>query len=264
MGELSATWRGFQTQRRVIAALMIRETYAKFGRENLGFGWLIGEPLVFALPVLGMWSMIRGHIEHGIPMLGMAWTGYLPILLFRHMVSKMLLFARHGSGLLFHRQVTIFDLFAAGALLEILSNIIAMLVSGSVLYVLGVIDVPKDPALFCLGYFYMTWWALALALIVGPLSERNELVEKIWQPIGYIYMPVSGFFYLACWLPDRIRDWALTVMPSVHAYEMIRAGLFGPIFHAYYDLPHVTAVLTVMTLIGLKLLKDTREYIVLE
>jgi capsular polysaccharide transport system permease protein len=264
MGGLATTWGAFQTQRRVIAALMIRETYAKFGRENLGFGWLIGEPLVFALPVLGMWSLIRSHFEHGIPMLGMAWTGYLPILLFRHLIGKMLGFARHGSGLLYHRQVTIFDLFIAGALLEILSNILAMLVSGSVLYLLGVIDLPEDPALFYLGYFYMIWWSLALALIVGPLSERSELVEKIWAPVGYIYMPVSGFFFLASWLPDRIRDWALTVMPSLHAYEMIRAGLFGPVFHAYYDLLYVSVVLTVLTCIGLKLMRDTQEYLVVE
>lgn len=30
-------------QRRVIGALIMRETYTRFGRENLGFAWIFGE-----------------------------------------------------------------------------------------------------------------------------------------------------------------------------------------------------------------------------
>jgi capsular polysaccharide transport system permease protein len=257
-------WRSLRQQRRVITALMLRETYATYGRDNLGFGWLIAEPLVFALPVLGMWSLIRARSEHGIPMLAMAWSGYLPILLFRHLNSKVLTFARRGVGLLYHRQVTIFDLFAGTVLLEIMSNIMALLVSGVALYILGVIDVPQDWALFCLGYFYMVWWCVALALIMGSLSERGEIIEKIWTPAAYMYLPVSGFFYLAEWLPDKVRYWALTVVPGLHGYEMIRAGLLGPVFRPYYDIPYVSVVLGVLTLIGLKLLRDTHEYLVVE
>jgi capsular polysaccharide transport system permease protein len=264
MGWLTATWRALRIQCRVISALMVRETYAKFGRENLGFAWLFAEPLVFALPVLGMWSLIRAHTEHGIPMLAIAWTGYLPILLFRHTCGRVIMFARHGSGLLYHRQVTIADLFVAIVLLEVLSNIAAVLFSGIVLYILGVIDFPVNLPLFFLGYFYMIWWCVAAALVIGPLSERSEVVEKIWSPISYMYLPVSGFFYLACWLPDRVREWVLAIVPPIHGYEMIRAGLLGPVFHAYYDVPRVTVILTVLTAIGLKLMRDTGQYLVLE
>ena len=257
-------WRSLRLQRRVIAALIIRESYARFGRDNLGFGWVIGEPLLFALPVLFMWHLIRPHVEHGVPMLAMAWTGYLPILMFRHLGSRCVGFARMNWVLLYHRQVTIFDLFAARVLLEVLSNICALLVSGIVLYLLGAIDVPQNWMLFYIGYFYMAWFSVAMALIVGALSERSELVEKIWPPVSYIYMPVSGFFFLAEWLPDRIREWALLAVPPLHSYEMIRAGLLGPIFRPHYDIAYVSALLTVMTIIGLRLLRDTHEYLVVE
>ena len=256
--------RRLRVQGRVIAALMIRETYSRYGRDNLGFGWLIAEPLCFALPVLFMWSLIRAHVENGIPMLGMAWTGYLPILLFRHCGSRALMFVRQNVGLLYHRQVTIFDLLMARLLLEILSNIAALLVSGIVLYALGVINAPQNWGLFYLGYFYMIWWSVTVALIIGGLSERSEIVEKIWSPASYMYLPVSGFFYLAEWLPDRIREWALTVVPPLHCYEMIRAGLFGPVMHAYYDLPYISAILAVLTVSGLLLMRDARQYVVIE
>jgi capsular polysaccharide transport system permease protein len=31
--------RSFRIQRRVIGALIMRETFTRFGRENLGFAW---------------------------------------------------------------------------------------------------------------------------------------------------------------------------------------------------------------------------------
>ena len=33
------------------------------------------------------------------------------------------------------------------------------------------------------------------------MSERSDMVEHIWPPFSYLYMPISGFFYLAAWLP---------------------------------------------------------------
>jgi capsular polysaccharide transport system permease protein len=70
---------GIATQRRVVGALLIREIYARFGREGLGFGWIIDEPLIFALPVLLVWSAVRDPYEHGMPLMPMLWTGYLPL-----------------------------------------------------------------------------------------------------------------------------------------------------------------------------------------
>jgi hypothetical protein len=68
----------------------VRETYARFGRENLGFVWLFGEFLVFALPVIVMW--------HFHPRL----------LLFRH-GGHMLRVARLNMALFYHRDVTPFN-----------------------------------------------------------------------------------------------------------------------------------------------------------
>jgi capsular polysaccharide transport system permease protein len=250
-------------QLRVIGALFMREIYTRFGRENLGFAWIIAEPLVFALPVLGMWSLIRGRIEHGVPVLALLWSGYLPLLLFRHIGGRMLLFVRVNAGLLYHRQVTILDLFIARALLEVLSNIAAVIFSFLLLFALGVLDWPRDPPMFYIGYFYMIWWSVAVGLIIGGLSERSDLVEKIWMPISYMYMAVSGFFYLADWLPHSVRGWAL-LQPSLQSYEMLRAGLFGHTIRTYGDPVYVSFVCATLTLIGLVLINESRKWVVAE
>jgi capsular polysaccharide transport system permease protein len=185
-------------------------------------------------------------------------------MLFRHLGGRILMFVRANAGLLYHRQVTIFDLFAARALLETLSNLMAVAFSGGLLLAMGVLQWPQDLAMFYLGYFYMIWWCVAVALIVGGLSERTELVEKIWAPISYLYMAVSGFFFLSDWLPPHLRAFALKAMPSIQAYDMIREGLFGPIVPAHYDLIYMSVLFSAMTVFGLVLIHEARKHLEIE
>jgi capsular polysaccharide transport system permease protein len=247
-------------QGRIVWALLMREIQLRWGRRNLGFAWLFCEPLIFAFPVLMMWSYM-GRSEAGLPLIPFLWSGYLPLLLFRHIGGHCLNVVRQGASLLFHKVVTPLDIVIAQFGLEIIGNWTAMALSFLVFYILGVIEWPYDPGLFLLGNFYMAWWSVSVGLIVAACSERSEIVPHIWQPMSYMYMPVSGFFYLADWLPTQLREVALTLMPPLHCYEMIRGGLFGNRIQVFYDLSYVSFVLAVLTLLGLWLLRDVRRYI---
>src|ERR1700674_1203010 len=110
-------------QKRVIGALFMREFVTRWGRRNLGFAWLFAEPLVFALPVIGMWSLIRSPVEHGLPMIAFVWTGYLPLLIFRHVTGHALYTIKQNAAMLYHRQVTPFDIFIGRQGLELIGNI---------------------------------------------------------------------------------------------------------------------------------------------
>jgi capsular polysaccharide transport system permease protein len=256
-------WNGLATQWRVVGALLIREIYTRFGREGLGFAWIVLEPLIFAIPVLLVWSVVRDPYDHGVRMMPFLWTGYMPLLMFRHVGGRMLMFVRVNAGLLYHRQVTIFDIFVARSLLEVMSSLSALLVSGVLFYTFGLIDIPRDLSMFYVGYFYMIWWCMVTGLIIGALSERSDWAEKIWMPYSYLYVFFSGFFYLAEWLPPHLREWAL-LQPSLQAYELIRAGMFGTEVKTHGDIPYATTVLAVLTLIGLLLMRDARKYVVAE
>ena len=263
MPGLTTLWGALRTQFRVVGALLIREIYTRYGREGLGFAWIVAEPLVFAIPVLFVWRAVRGSHEHGIAVFPFLWSGYLAILLFRHIGGRILMFVRVNAGLLYHRQVTILDVFLGRALLEIGSNLAALIASFALFYALGFLDVPRDLPMFYLGYSYMIWWCVAAGLIIGGLSERSDWVEKIWLPYSYLYLIFSGFFYLADWLPPALRNVAL-YQPYLQAYEMIRAGMFGTTVKTYGDPGYTTFVLAILTLFGLWLLREGRKYVVVE
>ena len=189
------------------------------------------------------------------------WSGYLPLLMFRHVTSHCLHVIRGGGSLLYHRAITPLDLVIARISLEMIGNLGATALSFLVFYILGVVEWPHDPSLFMLGFFYMAWWSIAIAMILAAWSERSDIIEHVWPPISYMYLPICGFFYLAAWLPVKLRDVALTVMPSLHAYEMIRGGLFGNRIQVFYDIPYVSFLLAVLTLVGLWLVHGVRRHI---
>lgn len=257
-------FRSLAIQIRVVGALIMRETYTRYGRENLGFAWTYGEFLVFALPVILMWRIIRGHYEHGLSVVPFVWSGYFPILLFRHIGARMIFAVRGNVSLLYHRNVTPFDTVLARLALEMIGNYGAASFAFFVFYSIGAMDWPKEMPILFLGYFYMTWWCVAVGLIIAAFSERTAVFEKVWSPISYMYLPVSGFFYMAAWIPSSLRHVLLVVMPALPSYEMIRAGLFGPVIRTYYDIPQLSFILAGITLFGLLGLRDVRRYVVNE
>ena len=58
-------WRQFKVQCRIIGALLIREVMALYGRDGLGAGWVIAEPLTFALPVMTLWYFTQRRSSKG-------------------------------------------------------------------------------------------------------------------------------------------------------------------------------------------------------
>jgi len=253
----------FRLQLIVIGALMMREIHTRYGRENLGFVWLIAEPFVFCMGVIGVWSALHGRYEHGVPILAFVLTGYMPLTLWRHCVQRAVHCFRANSSLLYHRQVRMLDLLVARIVLEVYGALIAYAVIAFIFWALGYYQLPQDWGLFYLGWGYMIAFSAGLGLVMGCLSEMAEWTEKLVGPFTYFLLPISGVFFMADWLPERYREWALYV-PTLHAFEMIRGGQFGPSVRVHYDLGYVTAVCTALIGLGLVLCRRVHRHLVIE
>jgi capsular polysaccharide transport system permease protein len=249
---------------RSLGAVMMREFIVRWGRGNLGFAWLYGESLMFSFPVLIVWHYVRPNFEGGVPMLPLLWTGYMPILLFRHVIGINLAPIKANRGLLYHTRITPWDIFLGRSLLEVFGIASSVPFSWWVWHVFGFMDWPQNYPLMLLGWGFMAWWCLDFALITAALSERSEIVSHLWQPLSYLYIFWSGFFFLAEWLPYKLRIIAVWIDPPLDCYEIIRSGFFGTAMHAYYNIPHLSYMLAVLSVLGLWLFKDVRRYIVFD
>ena len=74
---------GWNIQVRVIGALMLRELTTRFGRENIGFLWVMAEPLLFAVLVGILRRFMKGPIASGVAIVALVTTGYPPLVLCR-------------------------------------------------------------------------------------------------------------------------------------------------------------------------------------
>ena len=254
-----------QLQLTVVGALMMREIHTRYGRENLGFLWLVLEPLLFCLGVVIIWSVAQGRYTHAghIDVLSFVMTGYLPLTLWRHTTNRAVHCFRANATLLYHRQVRMLDLLIARIVLEIYGIAIAYLVMGYVFWAVGYYEWPRDWGLFYLGWFYFALFSTAVALIIGSLTEMYEWFEKLVGPFMYFMLPVSGVFFMLDWLPQRAQE-ILLYMPTVNAFELIRGGQFGPAVQIHYDLPLTSGICAVLLATGLMLTRNVHKHLVIE
>lgn len=250
----------FSLQCRVIGALMMRELHTRFGRHGLGFLWILGEPILFCAGVAIVWSAIRPAHEHGLPTTAIVITGYVPLTMWRHCIARSVLAFEANGSLLFHKQVTPLDIIIARVSLEILGTLGAGVLVGSAAIILGFMKPPENYSLLYSGIFFQMFFCLSTALIVAPLTQRSEFLEKSISVLTYLSLPLSGAFLMVDWIPQHYR-WILLASPSVDAIEMLRAGQFGYSAHAHYDVIYSIWINFLLTLIGLSLTLRVKKFI---
>ena len=248
---------------RIIGALLMREMTTRFGREGLGFVWVIGEPLIFCFGVLFMWSIIKPPYEHGIKLGPLVMTGYMSLLLFRHMISFSLGAVSANIGLLHHRQIGIVHIFLSRNLMEFGGSTAAFVVVYVILMAMGQVDLPHNYLLLYCGWLVVAWVGLGLALLFAGLSARFELMERLVPVITYAMIPLSGAFFMVAWLPPQYRETFLLI-PMPHGIEMVRAGVFGEFVPTYFHPFYALAVGGIMIAAGLLLLADVKNRLVIE
>lgn len=254
---------GWSVQLRVIHALMIRELTTRFGRENIGFLWIMVEPLLFAGLVGLIWSVTKGPTEHGIGIIAFVATGYIPITLFRHGVSRSVAAFTANSSLLYHRQVKIVDFILVRFVIEVIGGMMAYLFMGVVLVLVNEMPVPADVGLLIAGWFVYAFFCFSLCLIIAPLSELSEVIEKFIPVTTYVMIPFSGLFYMLSWMTPQVREY-LMLSPFVNGMEMMRKGIWGDQVTAYYNVWNPIGCALVATMIGLILCRRVRRTLAVE
>lgn len=247
----------------VIHALIIRELITRFGRENIGFLWIMVEPLLFAGLVATLWYFSHGPTEHGVSIVAFVATGYIPITLFRHCVNRSVAVFTVNQSLLYHQQIKIVDFILARFIIELLGGMMAYLLMAVVLIAFELFPVPVDFGLLIAGWSVYALFCLGICLIIAPLSEMSEIMEKFVPVTTYIMIPFSGLFYMVSWVTPSARDFLL-MSPFVNGMEMMREGIWGDKVTAYYNVwnPIICAMVTIG--LGLVLCRHVRKKLAVE
>jgi capsular polysaccharide transport system permease protein len=249
-------YQSMKVQARIIHALLMREIITRYGRHNIGFAWLFAEPMLFTLGVALLWKSIH-QIGNGdnINIFAFTITSYSTVLVWRNAVGRCTLAIEPNAALLAHRNVRPIDFFISRIILEIIGTSISALVMLLLFMGLDLIPPPADILTMLWGWFLVCWYSTALALLIGGLSEFSDLVERLWHPISYFQLPLSGVFAMAAWLPPNVRHFIL-LFPVPNAVEIFRYGYFGDVVKPYYNTLYVCVICLILTWLGLLVIRS--------
>ncbi len=252
--------RSLRIQSRVVGALLLREMSTRFGRDNLGYLWLFAEPTLLG-SAIGLLHHLSGHgLPGGLhPM--MFWvTGYVPFYMFRAVINRSPSAVAANQSLLYHRRITLLDILIARNLLE------GAAVGGSMLVFLlgfGVLlgQWPERPALVLFGMAALLAMSHGVSMLLAGLSIYTDLVERLVHLLTYLSMPMIGSFFMVFWLPTEVQRAAL-LLPSVHCFELVRAGLYGTQVPTSYDPAYMVGWILALNLLGMLTLRIARRRLV--
>jgi len=253
-------WESFAIQRRVIWALLLREIITQFGRKGLGFAWIFLDPMLFTLVVTALWTMVGAHKSSSIPIAAFALTGYSCVLLWRNMPGRTESAVRMNAPLLYHRNVRLMDVFLARLILMAGGATLSFVILGIIFFWIALIAPPEDPLLVLGGWLMMGLFGISLAIFIGTFNAKWHWVEKVWHPLSYILMPLSGAMFLLDPLPKKAQEFLLLI-PMVHGCECIRDGYFGSKFTAHYNPAYIIIWSICLLLVAMLALRKISRHI---
>lgn len=252
--------RGWKTQSDVIGALILRELHTRYGRENVGYMWMVFEPMMLASAVASLHAGQPTHFGSDMRPVPFTIIGYCIFITFRGIVLRSEGALESNLPLLYHRQVTVLDILFSRVLLEGAGTSLTLAILIGLCWALGFGELPARPWALLSAVALMTWFSFALSMLVCSVTHNNRIAAKFVHPITYILMPLSGAFYLVKWIPLPYQDW-LAWFPMVQIFELARYGQFESADLTYVWVPFVIRSCLVLTLAGLLAIRIIRRHV---
>ena len=252
--------RGLGVQANVVGALLMREIHTRYGRENIGYLWMFLEPAILTGAVMLIHSGAPVGIGSGVEPAPFAILGYSAFILFRSIFTRADRLLEANAPLLYHRQVTIFDMLLARALLELASIVTVLAVLLGLAAASGFAELPARPLALIAGLLLLWFWSLGLSMLVTAAANENRVIEKFVHPVSYILLPVSGAFYMVEWIPQPYRD-LIAWFPMTQMFELIRYGQFAAADSTYVQPVYLIFWCMALMFLGLAALRAVRAHV---
>ena len=243
---------------RVLGALIIRELHSRFGRDNIGYVWFM-----LAIGVSITQSFAHITLPDAIQPVPFHIIGYISYMMFRSNVTRASATILSNRVLMYHRQVTMFDLLLARSILELAATSAAMIILLGFAVGLGFAHPPDRPLLMIVGMLTMCWFTTGLAMLVCAAGEFSTAVERLVHPFVYLSLPLSGMLFRIEWLPPVFRQFIQWV-PLPQIIDIVRLGMFGQLRGDYIHPIYILAWCSGLSLFGLLALSIARRRVEFE
>lgn len=252
--------RGLGAQVQVVSALVMRETRTRFGAHQMGYLWALIEPTIVIFTFYLMFRVVGRASPAGMDPFSFIATGIIPYTLFASSAHRVAEAINGNRALLFYPQVRPIDLVIARSALEAatLGAVFIGLLGGHALWrqELAV----DSPLRVIAGLALASGLGSSVGLVFCGLGQLSHLADRARGPLLRPLFWLSGVFFAAGELPDRVRELML-MNPVLHATELVRDGWFESYDDTHVDLGYGLAWVLGLLCLGLVLERAVRRRI---
>jgi capsular polysaccharide transport system permease protein len=240
----------------------MRELHTRYGRDNIGYLWMFGEPMLLAVVIGLMHLNAAGHAAYlgDIQPVPFAVLGYTTFILFRSIVNRAAGSLEANAPLLYHRHVTMLDIVYARAFLEFAGSFATMALLMGLLVGIGWAQAPVRPLMLMLGWALIWWYALGHSLLITALSYESRTFERLVHVYSYFMVGLSASFFQVGWMPPVVRE-ILGWIPLTSLFELVRYGWFRGTNLDYVHWEYAIASCVLLTWSGLIMLRRVHHKI---
>ncbi|KQY26727.1 ABC transporter permease [Rhizobium sp. Root482] len=233
---------------RVVAALAIRETSARYGNKPGGYLWAILDPLAHVLMMTFLWGAISRSPALGTDIALFFASGYLPFAAYQGMSHYIASSVKANKNLFSYPVVAPIDAVIGRYIVQLLTSILVTFlvfaITTSEISHFRYLELGPAASAFALA----TTLGLGVGMANVVLFNAYPLYEKIFALINRPLFLVSGVFHLPDALPRTAHDF-LMWNPLVHIVMLFRTTIY-PGYQATGLNVEYAVVFTVLVSVG--------------
>jgi len=238
-----------KVQGRVISALTLRETRARYGDSRLGFFWAFFEPLAHIVVFVGIFSVISRAIPIGDSIALFILTGIIPWQLYNNISSNTMSATKGNQSLLGYPQVMPLDIVISRIILDYVTLLIVMIVFLLAFQYLGTTIKIDNILNMLIPSGLLILFGTGIGLINAAIDPYFPAYKNIFRAFSRPLYFISGVFFTVDFLPPEARKYIL-FNPILHLIEWFRSGFYTSFESQLYDPQYAINACTIIFFIG--------------
>ena len=249
-----------KVQKRVVWALMLRETKTLFGKHKLGYLWAV----INASFQVGVFWAIREiagfQPPHGMSTPVFLLGGFIPWLIFSHGVSDGMSAIWANRSLLTYPQIFPLDLLVARAFLQAAMQTLVLFLLLGVAFGLGQHVVIENPHAGMIALLLAILLGLGGGAVCSALNLMWPVTSQLVPMLIRVLFFTSGLFFSVVDLPIAAQK-ILFFNPMTHVIEFLRQCFVDGYGEQFISLSYSFSFALLLLVIGLLLERYSRRYL---
>ena len=229
-----------QEKRNVMSAVVLRDIRSRFFNHGLGFLLVAIWPLAHMLILLAIYQLMGRQAPYGNSLRVFFATGLIPTLAFVYVSRWMSLSLILNRPMLSFPLVTVLDIMAARAFLEITAAVLTLIFLFAILLFLGDNPYPVDPFQATYAYLACLLLAIGFGSVAGVIVMFMPVFATVYALTMILFYLLSGTLFVPAALPEPIA-YALSWNPVFQTVEWMRSAYYLGYSEKYLDKTYTLA-----------------------